>query len=69
MAGKTVEKVDVGFRQDIKDVHQSELIVVHFTDGSIMSINTVTNADHFDCEKHSPEQFHVDFGVQWVPPK
>ena len=69
MAGKTVEKVDVGFRQDIQDVHQSELIVVHFTDGSIMSINTVTNADHFDCEKHPPEQFYVHFGVQWVPPK
>ena len=69
MAGKTVEKVDVGFRQDIQDVHESELIVVHFTDGSIMSIDTVTNAAHFSCDKHPPEQFHVHFGVQWVPPK
>ena len=69
MAGKTVEKVDVGFRQDIQGVHQSELIVVHFTDGSIMSINTVTNAADFDCEKHPPEQFYVHFGVEWVPPK
>jgi hypothetical protein len=39
MEGKTIEKVEVGFREERERVHQSEGIVVHFTDGSIMSIN------------------------------
>ena len=69
MIGKTVERIDVGFRREIEDVHQSEVIVVHFTDGSIMSIDTGSNAGNFQCDKHPPTVFHVDFRIGWVPPR
>ena len=69
MVGKTVEKVEIGSRQETEEVHRSEVIIVHFTDGSIMSIDTGSNAGNFSCEKHRPEDFHVDFIIQWVPPK
>ena len=52
--GKTVERVDVGIRHEIERVHQSEVIVVHFTDGAIMSIDTGSNAANFQCDKHPP---------------
>ena len=69
MVGKTVEKVEIGSGQENKDVHRSEIIIVHFTDGSIMSIDTGSNAGNLSCEKHRPEDFHVDFMTMWVPPK
>ena len=55
--------------ENIDDVHQSELIVIHFTDGSILSLDTGSNAGNLRCEKHPPQDFHVDFRVHWVPPK
>jgi hypothetical protein len=69
MVGKTVESVEIGFRDGVKRVHQSEAMIIHFTDGSIMSVDTGCNAGNFDCEKHQPEDFHVDLHVQWVPPR
>ncbi len=33
MEGKTIEKVEFGFRKDIKNVHGSEALVIYFTDG------------------------------------
>jgi hypothetical protein len=68
MAGKTVERVDVGSRPESQTGHQSEVMIIHFTDGSIMSIESGCNAQNFHCEKHPPHEFHVDFIVQWVPP-
>ena len=68
MVGKTVKKVEVGSRQEIEGVHQSEVIIIHFTDGSLLAIDTGSNAENLDCKKHRPEDFHVDFRVQWVPP-
>ena len=69
MVGKTVAKVEFGFRHDIKGVHQSELILMYFTDGSIMSIDTGCNAGNLSDRAHPPQDFHVDFHVSWVPPK
>src|SRR6185437_1132253 len=44
MEGKTIEKVEYGTREDIKQVHGSEAIIIYFTDGSIMGLDTVSNA-------------------------
>jgi len=44
MVGRTVAKVEYGFRHAIKGVHQSELLIIHFTDDSIMSLDTGCNA-------------------------
>ena len=68
--GKTVEHVEIGFRQPHEGVHQSEVIILHFTDGSILGIDTGSNAkniadDHKDIQ---PSDFEVDFMLQWVLP-
>ena len=39
MERKTVDKMEFGFRQDIEGVLGSEELIIHFTDGSIMSID------------------------------
>lgn len=67
MKGKTVERVEIGRREEIEGVHQSEAIVLHFTDGSIMSLDSGSNARNLACEAHPPQAFHVDFRVNWVP--
>lgn len=66
MKDKTVAHVEVGFRQKIAGVHESEAIIIHFTDGSIMSIDTGCSATNIDFD---PDELHVDFMVHWVPPK
>lgn len=71
MEGKTVERVECGFRRTIEGVHGSEVIIVHFTDGSSMGIDTGSNVGNLidDDEPLKPENFHVDFDVRWVPPR
>jgi hypothetical protein len=70
MKGKTIEKVELGTRDDIKEVHGSEAIVIYFTDGSIMGLDTGSNAWNVATSEKPfrPEDLHVDFRVQWVPP-
>lgn len=68
MQGKTVVRVEVGERHQIDGVDQSEVIILHFNDGSIASIDTLSNAKNLRCERHHPNEFRVDFRVQWVPP-
>ena len=69
MEGKTVEKVEVGYREDRKGVHGSEVIIMHFTDGSIMGLETGSNAANVSSRSDGvrPEDFHVNFRPQWVP--
>jgi hypothetical protein len=69
MLGKTVAKVEYGFRVHIDDVHESELLIIHFTDGSIMSIDTGSNSWNLSDDEKGlrPEDFHVDFVIHWVP--
>lgn len=68
MVGRTIEKVEFGFRHEIKDVHQSELLLIYFTDGSVMAIETGSNAANLRDKPSQPEEFHVDFRLHWVPP-
>jgi hypothetical protein len=69
MEGKTVDKVEFGFREDREGVHGSEAIVIYFTDGSIMGLATGSNAGNLARNENGirPEDFHVSFLVQWVP--
>jgi hypothetical protein len=70
MKGKTVERVEVGFREDIQGVHESEAMLIYFTDGSIIGLTAGSNAgDLADGwpDLHA-EDFRVDFRVHWVPP-
>jgi hypothetical protein len=69
MVDKTIEKVEVGSRKKIKGVHESEALIIHFTDGSIMGLDTGSNAGNLatDANNLSPDDFRVDFVVRWVP--
>ena len=69
MEGKTVEKVEYGFREEIEGVHQSEVLIIYFTDGSIVGIEAGSNAGNLadDNNDLKPEDFHVDFMLHWVP--
>lgn len=71
MVGKTVERVELGFRQSIEQVHESEALIIHFTDGSILGIETGSNVGNV-CQDHEeaglqPREFHVDLALWWVP--
>ena len=63
-----VAHVEYGFRQAIPNVHQSELVIVHFMDGSIMSLDTGCNVRNVMPDGDA-QDFHVSFHVHWVPPK
>jgi len=71
MKGKTVEKVEFGFRKEIEGVrvHESEALIIYFTDGSIMGLEADSNVLNFIEDENGlrPEDFHVDFKVSWVP--
>jgi hypothetical protein len=69
IVGKTVAKVEYGFRSKHDEVHQSEAMILHFTDGSILGIDTGSNALNLshDHEGLAPKDFHVDLILQWVP--
>jgi hypothetical protein len=69
MKGKTVEKVEFGFRKEIEGLHESEALIIYFTDGSIISFEAGSNVGNLvsDENRLRPEDFHVDFVVHWVP--
>lgn len=69
IVGKTVAKVEYGFQKAHPRVHQSEAMILHFTDGSTLGIHTGSNAGNLahDHEGLAPDEFHVDFILQWVP--
>ena len=71
MKGKTVERVEFGSRNEIPNVHQSEVLTIHFSDGSILSIDTHSNVGNLAGEVpgFKGEDVHISFGLHWVPEK
>ena len=69
--GKTIERIEVGFRKDSDYCHGSEAIIIHFTDGSIIGIDTGSNSANLasDRDDLAPDDFRVDFQVTVVPPQ
>lgn len=73
MEGKTVQSVEVGHRASHPECHEGELIVLHFTDGTSLAIDTGSNAQNVCSEvgsikgkvKLKPSDFHTDFMLQW----
>ncbi len=70
IVGKTVERVEYGFCKHIEGTHQSEGMILYFTDGSILGIDTGSNACNVADEHEGlqPDEFHADFMLKWVPP-
>ena len=69
IVGKTVARVEFGFRKAHSCLHQSEAMILHFTDGSSLGVYTGSNVGNLthDHEGFEPGDFHVDFILQWVP--
>ena len=68
MEGKTVEKVWFGIREEIEEVHQSEVLYMKFTDGDILAIETGSNALNFlHGNGINPNELSVDLMLTWVP--
>ena len=68
MKGKTVEKIWFGMREEIKEVHQSEVLYMKFTDGDILAIETGSNAlDFLHRNGINPNELSVDLMLTWVP--
>ena len=68
MEGKTVEKVWFGMREEIEDVHQSEVLYIKFTNGEILAIETGSNAlDFLHRNGINPNELSVDLMLTWVP--
>jgi hypothetical protein len=67
--GKTIERVEVGTRKDYESTNASEAIIIHFTDGSIIGIETGSNAANlaWDRDDLAPNDFRVDFQIVVVP--
>lgn len=73
MTGKTVERVEIGEGKSYPNAHGSEVIRIHFNDGSIVALDTGSNAWNLSRDSgggsFGPQDFHVDFHIQWVPPR
>ncbi|QNI32038.1 hypothetical protein H7849_24015 [Alloacidobacterium dinghuense] len=69
MAGKTVQKVESGIREEIAGLHGSDVLLIHFTDGSILGIDTGSNVFNITSNRNDlrPEEFQTDFHLTWVP--
>lgn len=69
--GKTISKVETSMRKTEPDVHESNVLMIEFTDGSILWIQTASNARNIisDIEhskkKIKPPDFHADLFYWW----
>ena len=68
MEGKTVEKVWFGMREEIEDVHQSEVLYMQFADGEVLAIQIGSNALNLLYSKGiKPNELSTDLILTWVP--
>lgn len=69
--GKTISRVEIGWR-DRKELNwnESEALILHFTDGSSLSIDTWADVQRSeeDAGISGDAQVQVTFGTSWVPP-
>jgi hypothetical protein len=72
MVGKTIESVQIGFQDTGSKVHQTEMIVIKFTDGTQLALSTGSNVGNIisqiqrgDGAKLKPSDFHTDMDLTW----
>jgi hypothetical protein len=63
--------VEFGTREQVDAAHRTEVLIIHFTDGSILSIDTNSNVGNLADEipDLKCEDFDVSFSLNWVPEK
>lgn len=72
MVGKTIESVKVGFQDVGSKVHQTEMLVIKFTDGTQLAISTGSNVGNVISNLKRDKgkdlkagDFHVDLDLTW----
>lgn len=68
--GKKISRVEYGWRKSDPRVHDSELIILHFDDGSSIAIRTGSNFMNLSNDDNGlkPNDLHVSFLLDFVPP-
>ena len=74
MEGKTVKKVSCGMREHNIELHESMVLRIEFTDGSILHIQTASNVQNIMTAVNSGKgssleasDFHADLFPSWDP--
>ena len=74
MEGKTVKKVSCGMREHDSALHESMVLRIEFTDGSILHIQTASNVQNIMDVVNSGKgasleasDFHADLFPSWDP--
>jgi len=67
--GKTISKIEYGKRESNPKLHESEGLIIHFTDGTSMSILVYSNAQNLASEHKGlkPNDVHTDLNFYWLP--
>lgn len=72
MTGKTVKSVQIGYQKTGSKVHQTEMLIITFTDDTQLAISTGSNVVNITSQlqrgaidKLKPEDFHVDLDLTW----
>ena len=69
--GKTISKVKTAMRKTDPDLHESNVLMIEFTDGSILWIQTASNVNNVISKigrsnnKIKPPEFHADLFYWW----
>jgi hypothetical protein len=67
--GKTIERVEYGWRRRNKDLHDSEMAILYFTDGSHIAICAASNIGNLTSSHAGlkPQNLRVSFFLNYVP--
>ncbi|PKC36270.1 hypothetical protein V462_10470 [Pantoea ananatis 15320] len=72
MKGKTIASVRIGFQDVSSNVHQTEMMIIEFTDGTQLAISTGSNVGNVlskiergEAKKLKAGDFHVDLDLTW----
>ena len=67
--GKKISRVEFGWRKHNPNVHNSELIILYFDDGSSMAIHMGSNIGNMSNERNGlkPDDLNVSFVLNYVP--
>ena len=72
MKGKTVKEVSCGMREQNVAMHESMVLRIEFTDGSMLHVQTASNVQNVMDKANSGEKlkapdFHADLFLSWDP--
>ena len=65
--GKTIKAIEFG-EEEYEEVHQSEAIILHFEDGTSMTVKVGSNAlnIHYKYRNIKPNEFSTDLMIFWA---